>query len=262
MARVALGFEGRYRVLDSGRAQLDSVREKLALKLREQSGTAEPELSPRWQGVSAAGRRLRDGVPIWLVAIIAALTLVIILVVLRLQIAANTDDVFASLQALDVKAAAMPAPAPPPSPAAAPRLSGFLKPEIESGAVEVRDLVDRSVIIIRGDGFFNPGSAEVASKVFPLLDRIADELARLPGQILVTGHTDNQPIRSLRYPSNWHLSEDRAKAVKDILVTKVRPDRIRSEGLADTQPIGDNATATGRARNRRVEITLTLAQTG
>ena len=259
---LALGFEGRYRVLDNGRTQLESVREKLALMLREQSGSALQELSPCWEGVPAAGRSLRDGIPIWLVAITAAMMLAIIFVVLRLLIAAHTDEVFTSLQALDVKAAAMPPPAPPPAPSATPRLSGFLKPEIESGAVEVRDLSDRSIIIIRGDGFFNPGSAEVASKVFPLLDRVADELARMPGQVLVTGHTDNQPIRSLRYPSNWHLSDDRAKAVKDILATKVKPERIRSEGLADTQPVSDNATLTGRARNRRVEITLTLAQTG
>jgi type VI secretion system protein ImpK len=257
---LALGFEGRYRVLDNGRAQLDAVREKLALMLREQSGTALQELSPHWEGVAAVGGRLRDGIPVWLVAIGAALILAVVFVVLRLLIAVNTDDVFANLQAIDVKAAAMPPPAPPPAPAVAPRLSGFLKPEIESGAVEVRDFSDRSIIIIRGDGFFNPGSAEVATKVSPLLDRIAVELARLPGQVLVTGHTDNQPIRSLRYPSNWHLSEDRAKAVKDILAAKVEPGRIRSEGLADTQPVGDNTTPAGRARNRRVEITLTLAQ--
>jgi type VI secretion system protein ImpK len=261
-AILALGFEGRYRVVQNGRAQLDGVREKLALMLREQSGSALQELSPRWAGVPALGRRLRDGIPIWLVATVAALVLALVFVALRLLIAGHTDDVFTNLQALDVKAAAMPAPPPPPAPAPAPRLSGFLKPEIESGQVEVRDLVDRSIIIIRGDGFFNPGSAEVAAKVLPLLDRIAAELAKLPGQVLVTGHTDNQPIRSLRYPSNWHLSQERAQAVKDILAAKVKPERMRSEGMADTQPLGDNASPQGRAKNRRVEITLTLAQNG
>jgi type VI secretion system protein ImpK len=144
-------------------------------------------------------------------------------------------------------------------PAAAPRLSGFLKPEIDSGAVEVRDYSDRSIIIIRGDGFFNPGSADVSSAVMPLLNRISEELARLPGQVLVTGHTDNQPIRSLRFPSNWNLSQERAQSVKMILAGKVKPERIRSEGLADTKPVADNASPAGRAKNRRVEITLSLA---
>ena len=126
----------------------------------------------------------------------------------------------------------------------------------------VRDLADRSVIIIRGDGLFDPGSAKLAAKVLPLMDRIGDELQRTPGQILVTGHTDNQPIRSIRYPSNWHLSQARAQAVKDLLSAKVKPERIRAEGLADTQPVADNATAAGRANNRRVEITLRLAAAG
>ncbi len=256
---LALGFEGRYRVVQGGRAQLDGVREKLALMLREQSGTALKELSPRWAGV-ADGRRLRDGIPIWLVATLAALVLALVFVALRLLVASRTDDVFTNLQALDVKPAAMPPPAPPPAPAPQPRLSGFLKPEIDAGQVEVRDLADRSIIIIRGDGFFNPGSADVADKVEPLLGRIADELAKLPGQVLVTGHTDNQPIRSLRYPSNWNLSQDRAQSVKAILAAKVKPERIRAEGRADTEPVADNATPAGRSKNRRVEITLTLAQ--
>jgi type VI secretion system protein ImpK len=197
----------------------------------------------------------------WVVATIAAVVLAIVFIFLRIMISGKSDDAFSSLQALDVKAAALPVAAPPVL-AAAPRLSGFLKPEIDSGAVEVRDFADRSIIIIRGDGFFNAGSAEVSSSVMPLLNRIADELARLPGSVLVTGHTDNQPIRSLRYPSNWNLSQERAQSVKAILGGKVKPERIRSEGLADTQPVGDNASQAGRAKNRRVEITLSLARAG
>ena len=257
---LALGFEGRYRVLQDGRAQLDAVREKLALMLREQSGTAPQELSPHWAGVPAHVARLRDGIPVWVVATAALLLLALIFVGLRLAISSQSNDTFTTLQALDVKPAAMPAlPPPPPPPAAAPRLSGFLKPEIDAGLVEVRDLADRSIIVIRGDGLFDPGSAQLSAKVLPLMGRIAEELARTPGQILVTGHTDNQPIRSIRYPSNWHLSQDRAQAVKDLLATKVKPERIRSEGLADTQAVADNATPAGRAKNRRVEITLRLA---
>jgi type VI secretion system protein ImpK len=255
---LALGFEGRYRVLQNGRAQLDGVREKLALMLRDQSGSAAQELSPHWTGVPAPVARLRDGIPVWLVATAAALLLAIVFIALRLSISSQSNDTFSTLQALDVKPAAMPELIASP-PAAVPRLSGFLKPEIDAGLVEVRDLADRSIIVIRGDGLFDPGSAKLAAPVLPLMERIAEELQRTPGQILITGHSDNQPIRSVRYPSNWHLSQDRAQAVKDLLLTKVKPERIRSEGLADTQPVADNATSAGRAKNRRVEITLRLA---
>lgn len=256
---LALGFEGRYRVLQDGRSQLDAVREKLALMLREQSGTAAPELSPHWAGVPAAAVRLRDGIPVWVAATAAALLLAVVFVAMRMLIANQSNDSFTALQALDVKAAALPPPPPPPPAAAVPRLSGFLKAEIDAGLVEVRDLTDRSVIVIRGDGIFGPGSAEVTAKVLPLFERIAEELQRQPGQILVTGHTDSQPIRSIRFPSNWHLSQERAQAVKDLLVARIKPERIRSEGLADTQPLADNATPAGRAKNRRVEITLRVA---
>ena len=86
--------------------------------------------------------------------------------------------------------------------------------------------------------------------------RIAEALAQVPGRILVTGHTDNQPIRTLRYPSNWHLSQDRADAVKTEVTKTVKPDRMRSEGRADSEVVADNSTPPGRAKNRRVEITL------
>ena len=78
-----------------------------------------------------------------------------------------------------------------------------------------------------------------------------------PGTVLITGHTDNTPIRTLRYPSNWHLSQDRANAVKALLADSgVKAERMRAEGKADAEPVESNATPAGKARNRRVEITL------
>jgi type VI secretion system protein ImpK len=74
--------------------------------------------------------------------------------------------------------------------------------------------------------------------------------------VLITGHTDNQPIRSLRYPSNWDLSKARADAVKAVLAQTVRPERLRAEGRADSEPVAPNDTPQGRAQNRRVELTL------
>jgi type VI secretion system protein ImpK len=96
--------------------------------------------------------------------------------------------------------------------------------------------------------------------VRPLLGRIAEALNSVPGAVLVAGHTDSQPIHSLRYPSNWHLSQERADAVKALLGSTVDAKRLRAEGRADSQPVDSNATPTGRARNRRVEITLTVAR--
>jgi type VI secretion system protein ImpK len=71
-------------------------------------------------------------------------------------------------------------------------------------------------VVIKGDGFFEPGGAVVASAYRPLLPRIAQALATLKGNVLITGHTDNQPIRTARFPSNWHLSQERADVVRRI----------------------------------------------
>jgi type VI secretion system protein ImpK len=253
---LAFGLEGRYRVVSDGKAQLDSVRVRLSQMLKQQRGGAgDRALSPRWEGVPAKVARLGEGVPMWVVMSLAALLLLGAYVALRFSINGHSDTVFSTLRGLDVKSAPVVAP-PAPLPPAPPRLANLLKPDIDAGLVTVRDLADRSIVVIKGDGFFEPGSAVVADRVKPLLGRIQTALQALPGPVLVTGHTDNQPIRSLRYPSNWHLSQDRANSVKTMLAATLKPERLRAEGRADAEPVVDNATPAGRAQNRRVEVTL------
>lgn len=254
---LAFGFEGRYKVQSDGRAQLDSVRQRLAQLLRQQRGGYDKALSPHWQGAPAPTARLSDGLPMWVIASIAGLMLMFAFIGMRLSINSHSDPVFAALQRLDVPVTPSTAPAPVPSAPAAPRLAGFLAPEIQAGLVAVNDLADRSVVTIKGDGFFEAGSSDIADRVKPLLVRIANGLNGVQGQVLITGHTDNQPIRSMRYPSNWHLSQERANSVKAMLVDyQVKPERMRAEGRADAEPVADNSTPAGRAQNRRVEITL------
>lgn len=251
---LALGFEGRYRVLDNGRMQLDSVRQRLAQMLAQARGSYDKALSPHWRGVPERGTRIRDGLPLWVIAMVSALVLALIYTGLRLGINGQSDPVFGVIQSLDVSSTA--APPPPLTNIPSPRLAAFLKPEVDQGLVLVQDLADRSIVTIKGDGFFEPGSADIDERVQPLLARIAAALNSVKGQVLITGHTDNQPIRSMRFPSNWHLSQERANAVKTFLATAVSPDRLRAEGRADAEPVEPNDTPAGRSRNRRVEVTL------
>ena len=255
---LSLGFEGRYRVLDNGPAQLDDLRGRLAQMLRGLAGPVEKTLSSQWQGVATATRRLRDGIPLWVVAAAAAVLLMLVFIALRFALNVQTDTTFSALQALDAKVAKAPAlppvaltSAPPPQ-----RLAQLLQADIAAGAVQVKDLSDRSTVTVLGDTLFDPGSADVASRAKPLFERVAAALNQVSGPVLISGHTDNQPIRSLRFPSNWHLSKERAESVRKLLAATVKPDRLNAEGRADTEPVADNGTADSRARNRRVEIML------
>lgn len=259
---LALGFEGRYRVADQGAAQVRHLRHRMHELLASQTEAVPAALSP--VNVSRpdpanpmnAAKRLRDGVSVWLVASVTIALLALSYGGLRLALSDRTQPVFATLAALD-------APAPPraaPAAAEVPRLAGFLKPEIDAGLVTVTDLADRSVIVMTGDRFFDAGSATLDPSLRPLLARIGEALRPLPGQVLITGHTDSTPIRTARFPSNWHLSQARADAVREVLTERVPPARLRAEGRAAAEPVADNATPAGRARNRRVVLTLWLKQ--
>jgi type VI secretion system protein ImpK len=156
-------------------------------------------------------------------------------------------------------------PGEPPKPVARPpapqpRLATFLAPEIQQGLVTVQDSVDRSVVTIVGDSLFAKGSGTISDKYKPLIDRIGDELRKVPGMVRVTGHTDNQPIHSVRFPSNWHLSQERARSVANELALRMGTNaRITAEGRADSEPLVPNDSEANRAKNRRVEITLFVA---
>jgi type VI secretion system protein ImpK len=255
---LALGFEGRYRVVQNGQAQLDSLRERLAQLLRQQAGEYERDLSPRWQGVVPKGRSIFAMVPLWIGVALCGLALLVAYLGFNYALNTASDPVYAEIQSIRVQTPTAREPAPA-APAAKPRLGQFLAKEIAEGLVAVRDEPRQSVVTLRGDGVFAPGSASVSEAAMPVLLRVADALNGVPGKVLVTGHTDNQPIRSARFPSNWHLSQERARTVRDLLASRVAPARLSAEGRADAEPIGPNDGPADRARNRRVEITLYAA---
>ena len=144
-----------------------------------------------------------------------------------------------------------------PKPVERPRLAGFLADDIKAGRVSVEDAVDRSVVTIRGDELFASASASIKGDFQPLMLRIAEAVAKVKGNVRVTGHSDNQRIATLRFPSNWALSQARAEEVKGILAARTgQPERFSAQGLSDTEPLASNDTAQGRAKNRRVEITV------
>lgn len=255
---LALGFRGRYGAMADGPTQLAQIRERLYRMLRDLQPEPDRALSQNWAPASIRRRHWAAAAPFWAFCALAGIIALGVYTTYSMLLAARSDPVFASVQAIRLPNVTPPQPAPPPPVAPAPpkRLAGFLESEIRDGLVAVRDEGGRSVVSILGDGFFPPGSASVPAARRPLLDRIAKALEANPGQVLVSGHTDSVPIRSARFPSNWELSRERAQAVERILAESIGADRLRAEGRADSEPVAPNDTAAGRARNRRVEVTL------
>jgi len=264
---LSLGFEGRYRLSPRGPAELGRMREEVYGVIARQRPPANPELSPHWRGVVAPYRAARAELPVWVAGAAGLLAICAVYAWTSFALNDNSDILFARMLAAPpavmpviVRAAPVQPPAPPP-PAAVPgaldKLRGFLRPEIEQGLVAVIGTDAVPVVRIRNRGLFASGSATVQAKFNGLLGRIGQALADERGLVQVIGYTDNQPIRSIQFPSNFQLSAARAKAAAAIIGGAIgSPSRISTEGRADADPIGNNATAEGREENRRIEVVL------
>ncbi len=119
--------------------------------------------------------------------------------------------------------------------------------------LEQRGLV---VSIVTEGVLFDQGSATLKPQGMAILDQIATELSKLPNQLAIEGHTDDQPISTGQFPSNWELSTARATNVLQYLLTKhIDPSRMSASGYGDERPLGPDTPA-GRAMNRRVDIAV------
>lgn len=258
---LALSFEGRYRLDAHGPMQLSRIRDEVAQTIRNQRGQVERDLSPRWKGVAAPHRPLAAFIPAWVS--FAAAVLLALLVYLGLSVVLNdrSNVTYKQLAGLPPTSFQLqreaPPPPPPPPDNRAMRLQEFLADEIQAGLVAV--LEDPATITVRiaGRGMFGPGSDRVEPRFLPLIEAIGQALEEEQGRVVVTGHSDNTPIRSARFPSNYHLSQARAETVRNLIANWLSvPSRVTAEGMADTQPIADNETPAGREKNRRIEVVI------
>ncbi len=105
---------------------------------------------------------------------------------------------------------------------------------------------------------FDPAQAALRPEALPVLEKIARTVSSVPNEIRVEGHTDNAPIRTGDYPSNWHLSVARSLNVAYYLLEHgaIDPSRMAITGFGEFRPVAPNETPEGRARNRRVDIVL------
>jgi type VI secretion system protein ImpK len=249
---LALGFEGRYRLLDRGHERLAEVKHELYRQIRAYRGDAPEELSVRWRGLEDRRNPIVRYVPWWVVGAAALAILAVAFTVYRARLNNLTAPVYASLAGVGLEDFSAPAPAV----ATGPTLKQLLAPEEGRGVLQVEEDGGRTQITLLANNLFASGSATVNREHEETLRRVADAISRVPGRVLVIGHTDDQPINSGRFHDNFELSRERAVSVAKLVQQGLAdPARVTWSGAGSSQPrFRPESTPENRARNRRVEI--------
>jgi len=255
---LLLGFEGRYRVSENGRSQLETIKQRLLQLIRSVRGGYAAVLSPNAVDLPVLQKQWRPLVPLWACAAMSGFIASLLFIVINWRLDDAMSPVLASIYQAHLPQITInnPASAPPPM----LDLKGFLRKEISEGLVAVRDEAQQSVVILKGDGLFDSAATSVRPAYIPIIDRIARAMNGVSGKIMVTGYSDNVPIRSARFASNWELSLARAESVTLRLQKYLDdPQRVKTEGRGESNPIAANNSKENRALNRRVEIILLVA---
>ena len=273
-ACLSLGFEGKYRRMGNGRRELDRLRSELYILISRHRDYEPEGLSPNWEGVSDRRSGVARYVPYWVIWAFFLFMLMGVFLGFVWTITQQSDQVMEQFIGIGNTAEVEVTPinidrlSAPMLTVAEPDLSPeqldyfvLLEPvlveELESGTVELFDEGNQVRLRLRHTGLFPSGQAHLSAAFIPLIERIGLELKGLGKPIVVEGHSDNVPIFSARYPSNWALSQARAQSVGEVLLSQLEGGVIlRVEGKASSEPLVENNSNRNKALNRRVEILL------
>jgi chemotaxis protein MotB len=226
--------------------------------------------------------RAEHGSPLWVITFSDMVTLMLCFFVLLLSFASTDSESFRSAAGSVRQAfgSAQPAPtskpptgastpelapaataAPAATPATLERVRAYLSERGLSDAVDVIDSPRGVVIRAKDRVLFATAEADLEPEGLAVLDTVTVLSFGFEGRLAVEGHSDDRPMLSSRFPSNWELSSARAGAVLRYLLEQgIDPALVYIAGYAHTRPIADNATTEGRALNRRVEFVFEPSQ--
>ncbi|UOA28981.1 type IVB secretion system protein IcmH/DotU [Pseudosulfitobacter sp. DSM 107133] len=269
---LSLGFRGKYR-RDGGQgeAAIARLRGQMSRLLRDRDAAKAP-LAPHWKGVEAADEKKRFIVPLWSIALLALALVTVIYVGLGIKLSNRGEQLYTLAGVLPppvraeiyrpvIETAETPLLTAEPFVFELLPLFAAAVPEGKGAALTGREDVSIAVIVVQSTTpeVFRSAKADLNPEYTALIESIAGvivENAEFIGSVRVVGHTDSIQVRTSNpFRSNQGLSEARAATIVEILVAAGVPaELVTSEGKAATDPIADNGTREGRARNRRVEI--------
>ncbi len=267
-ACLSLGFEGKYRAM-GGVGALQTERRDLYETIRRNRPKTIEDLSPHWRGQTIALAGSRFEVPVWSVAAVALAILFALYLFLRGILSARASALGVDLGRVhpetEIKIArpAVVPPPPPPRPTVSTqlqRIRAALADEILAKKVDANQNATRIIVTIGNLVLFPSGGAKVNDGFAPLAAKIAKSLDKEPGGIRIDGYTDSDPIKTLAFPSNFELSEARAKSVAAMLKADLaHPERVEVAGKGEANPVAPNDVEANKSKNRRVEVSIPRA---
>ena len=249
---LVFGFAGKYQVQDRGLERLLEVQRDLYRRIREHRGPGPAELSQRWQGLEDRRNPLLRYLPWWVVVAAALPILAVAFTAYYAGLARTADPIHAELAKIGIEDFSPREAAP----VRGPTLKQLLAADEQRGALSVVEDGNQTTVTLPASDLFASGGATVNPAYRETLQRLTAALNRVPGRVLVIGHTDDQPIRSLRFQDNFDLSRERAVSVVGVLKeTLDNPARLNWSGVGSSQPrYRPESEPENRSRNRRVEI--------
>ena len=271
-----LGFEGKFRGAPGGDVDLQVKRRQIYETLRHVRAREDDDISPRWQGVQATPLYQRRQVPLWAVAALVVAVLAGGYLGMRMYLTDVSNQLSAEMRSIhprdtlalmrvteipDLPVEEDPEPYQPPEfapPGQLERIRSALAAEIEAGQLSAELRGNFVAVTANNIVLFDSGSASAREEFRPIAEAIAAMLENEPGDVRIVGHTDSVPLSGRgRFRNNQELSVARADSVAGMILPELSdPDRVEVIGRGEDDPIADNATAEGRAENRRVEVLI------
>ncbi|MCM7773290.1 type VI secretion system protein TssL, long form [Enterobacter asburiae] len=249
---LGLGFEGRYSIIEDGDRQLSKIRQRLLTLIQSTRNTTPPTLSPH--GLQPHGPAVREKIviPVRLSALCAGVLVASAFLCCKFWLLSRSDGITNGIYAMQNLSV------PVVQPAMRLKLAVLLRNEIRQQLLSVDESQKQSKVVLKGDALFLSGSVRVQPEMVNVIERIASEVRRVNGDVVIVGHTDATPISRPGLPNNVVLSEKRAAEVAQYFISAGLPEsKVKVRGVGSSQPVASDATAQGRAKNRRVEFFVT-----
>ncbi|NHB92796.1 type IVB secretion system protein IcmH/DotU [Photorhabdus cinerea] len=247
---LLLGFGGRYRLIDNGLAQLETLIQRLAIRLRQVRGEYSSALSALPPLPVNTHQTSRLAHFLVFCSLSGVLLTGLLYIGLNTRLNQQTEPVLTSIYDLPLPEAASPVES-----FSIAHLRQVLQPMIAQQDITVSQNADNISVTLQGGDLFASASATLNPLYQIPLQELAKQLNLTTGKVIVRGHSDNQPIHTHTYSSNYALSLARAKTVAQQLRTNLlQPQRLQVESAGAEAPLVPNTTAKNRALNRRIEI--------